>query len=1362
MGDEEEDDEVEDEERRPVFVRNLPKGPSEEEMRKHRATHYPFRSWCPWCVAGRAKNWPHRRAQSSEEGEFPEICFDYAFPRKERGGTSVPVLVGRERRSKALIAHVVPYKGAGPEWLVEQIIRDLRKLGVHGKVILKGDQENALVDVLNAVSRARGRDTQGGELTVVEMSPKGESQSNGAAERAVQEIEEGLRTHILDLESKLKAEVEIDSPITSWMVENYADIVNKQAVGRDGKTPYERIKGKRYHGEFCEFGSQILHRVPEKPQGGLMAPRWLPGTWLGKRWSSDEHLVALQNGSVVRTRSVRARPAEDAWNADRIQDIKGQPWDPAGTLTFEKVIAGNPYRAPDVKPVPKEDEYPSTIPRGFRITEKEIARAGYTPGCPKCRDMHDDVLNIASRHNARCRKRVEEFLKGDEEFEEIKRRVEERVSRYQEEQTHQGVETRPADAASEPSGTNDPFLKPSSSESSSQSQPQHQPPQSSKREHQPLSEEPFPKRQNTAQSPLDANAAAPQRKRKFEHDHEPHWQRNCGRPVDAVSRPVASESEDETRNPWQRNCGRPLDAVSRPVAGGEADLHAFQNNCSSSRLMGKESWYDVAEIFSPPRTTARAARHGLTRGWSLDLDHMCPVTGRKWDLTDVTDIRRAWGLLRRSRPKLLIASPPCTLFSTLQNLTGGVQDGPKYREAVAMVELAVEMCIEQCRNKRYFIFEHPRSATSWRLPCLQRLASLPGMRYSDFDMCCFGMTQPQHGIETPVRKPTRIFTNSSAIDGLVARRCEGGHAHVPLLGGGRAKLAAKYPDLLCDSFLSGLRMELDMSVMNLENFESMGDPHEEREFWESVVAVDDVSGKNLDPALVRAARAEEMEGFRKHEVYEYVSRSEAESDPDGKFIGVRWIDLNKGTDESPNIRSRLVGQEYATKEKRNDLYAPTPPLAAARWILSQCASSGRRGAKDMRVEILDIKKAFLYGRLKRTVYIELPAEDPMSKGGQYVGRLWKAMYGTRDAPSIWQEELEATMLSLGFRASKSTPCLYFHPRNRIRVVAHVDDLMVVGPKSLVAEFRHDLSKKYELKFVTLGPEENEEKEAKFLGRTVAWKSHGLSWSGGTQLVDELIREWGLQEANTIETPGVVEKEDPSANADDHMTPEKAKQYRSSAAKLNYISLDHPKVAFACKEVSRTMSNPYVGDEAKLKRIIRFLKKEPVFVYDYPWQEQPPELTGFTDSDWAGCRRSRKSTSGGMIFHGTHLVHQWSRTQSCIALSSGEAELNAALMMGTEILGLQQTLKEMGLDIPVHVFGDSAPVVGILARKGTGRIKHLELRQLWLQEKTREGALTFTKIPRAHNVSDALTHHWTVAEGKAHFGSFGRQLQPRRT
>ena len=117
------------------------------------------------------------------------------------------------------------------------------------------------------------------------------------------------------------------------------------------------------------------------------------------------------------------------------------------------------------------------------------------------------------------------------------------------------------------------------------------------------------------------------------------------------------------------------------------------------------------------------------------------------------------------------------------------------------------------------------------------------------------------------------------------------------------------------------------------------------------------------------------------------------------------MDIDKGTKENPNVRCRLVGQEFAGKDRPNELYAPTPPLASARWLVSRCASCGRGGANGQRIMFIDVKKAFLYGKISRTVYIELPEEDPMSESGLYVGVLDKAMYGTRDAPAVWQDEI---------------------------------------------------------------------------------------------------------------------------------------------------------------------------------------------------------------------------------------------------------------------------------------------------------------------------------------------------------------------
>ena len=95
----------------------------------------------------------------------------------------------------------------------------------------------------------------------------------------------------------------------------------------------------------------------------------------------------------------------------------------------------------------------------------------------------------------------------------------------------------------------------------------------------------------------------------------------------------------------------------------------------------------------------------------------------------------------------------------------------------------------------------------------------------------------------------------------------------------------------------------------------------------------------------------------------------------------------------------------------------------------------------------------------------------------------------------------------------------------------------------------------------------------------------------------------------------------------------------------------------------------VGDDVIIKRDVRYLLKFPRLVVEYPWQSDPAEIVVCTDSDWGGCVRARRSTSGGCLMRGRHLIVHWSRTQQLVALSSAEAELNAAVKAAQEGLGV---------------------------------------------------------------------------------------------
>merc|ERR1712026_475358 len=80
------------------------------------------------------------------------------------------------------------------------------------------------------------------------------------------------------------------------------------------------------------------------------------------------------------------------------------------------------------------------------------------------------------------------------------------------------------------------------------------------------------------------------------------------------------------------------------------------------------------------------------------------------------------------------------------------------------------------------------------------------------------------------------------------------------------------------------------------------------------------------------------------------------------------------------------------------------------------------------------------------VYIELPEEDEGRDGGRKMGLLNKAMYGLRDAPQVWQQEVRRILGGMGFQESITSPCVYVNAQSGVRVVTHVDDFLCVGPR----------------------------------------------------------------------------------------------------------------------------------------------------------------------------------------------------------------------------------------------------------------------------------------------------------------------------
>ena len=207
----------------------------------------------------------------------------------------------------------------------------------------------------------------------------------------------------------------------------------------------------------------------------------------------------------------------------------------------------------------------------------------------------------------------------------------------------------------------------------------------------------------------------------------------------------------------------------------------------------------------------------------------------------------------------------------------------------------------------------------------------------------------------------------------------------------------------------------------------------------------------------------------------------------------------------------------------------------------------------------------------------------------------------------------------------------------------------------------------------------------------------------------IVQQLGLSEAKTVTTPGVniaeassLDVEAEGDEEEDLLPPEQATMYRAIGARCNYLQPDRPDIQYATKEVCRRMCRPTIRSMEMLKRIGRYLKGRPRLIWNYAWQNQLDVIDVHCDANWAGCRKSRKSTSGGTVEIGCHLTKTFYKTQSVIAKSSGESELYGVVRASTDALGISTLLQDFGEAGMRERLGiDASAAMGIVQRRGMG-------------------------------------------------------------
>ncbi|KAL8096136.1 hypothetical protein AgCh_037185 [Apium graveolens] len=484
--------------------------------------------------------------------------------------------------------------------------------------------------------------------------------------------------------------------------------------------------------------------------------------------------------------------------------------------------------------------------------------------------------------------------------------------------------------------------------------------------------------------------------------------------------------------------------------------------------------------------------------------------------------------------------------------------------------------------------------------------------------------------------------------------------------------------------------------------------------------------KKVEEALQDAdwvqAMQEELNEFERNKVWTLVPRPKNRS-----VVGTKWVFRNKTDSDGIIVRNkaRLVAKGYSQQEgiDYDETFAPVARLEAIRIFMAYAAH------KKFTVFQMDVKSAFLNGELEEEVYVEQPPGFVDSKHPDYVYRLDKALYGLKQAPRAWYETLAQFLLESGFNRGTIDKTLFYlnHGKDLLLIQIYVDDIIFGSPNDkLCKKFANLMQSRYQMSMMG--------ELSYFLGLQVKQSEEG-TFICQSKYTRNLLKKFGMQDCSSASTPmATTTKLDKDTGNSVDIT-----DYRGMIGSLLYLTASRPDIMFATCLCARFQADPREPHLTAVKRIFKYLKGTADLGLWYP-RESDFKLIGYSDTDFAGCKIDRKSTSGSCQFLGGRLVSWYSKKQKSISTSTAEAEYIAAGSCCTQILWMKNQLLDYGLTyfkIPIYCDNQSA-----IAMTGNpvqhSMTKHISIRYHFIREHVDEGTVELHFVPTDQQVADIFT------------------------
>jgi transposase InsO family protein len=471
----------------------------------------------------------------------------------------------------------------------------------------------------------------------------------------------------------------------------------------------------------------------------------------------------------------------------------------------------------------------------------------------------------------------------------------------------------------------------------------------------------------------------------------------------------------------------------------------------------------------------------------------------------------------------------------------------------------------------------------------------------------------------------------------------------------------------------------------------------------------------------RACR-DELEALKKRQVYEIVDL------PHGrKAIKNRWVFAIKGDGWK---WARLMAKGFSQVEgvDFDKIFSPVVRYETVRLMFAFASLEG------MYMTGLDVKTAFLYGKLEEEIYMLQPEGFVLKGKERKVMRLKRALYGLKQAALAWWKELESFMWMIGFVRTSSDTGIFIYkcPTTGTLVIAlvYIDDGLFMGMnKKLVDEKKASCMKQWECRGI--------DNITEFLGMRIKQSASKVSIDQRAYLT-KVLQQFNMTNAKTAPTPlptGYTPLEN-TAEPDSKLWT----QYQSVIRSLLYLMLGtRPDIAYAVIKMSQFLANPSQEHLDKAMYIMHYL----VGIQDYQivyYGDKSKGLLAYTDSDWAADPIKRQSTMGFFVTLASSIVCWQSCLQKTVALSSTEAEYMALSDTCHQILWIQSLFGELGYTLTrIPICGNNQGSIFIGSNPVQERCtKHIDICYHYICKCIENDKVMVVFIPGNNNLADMFT------------------------